>query len=165
MDIGATLRAARERQGKTLRDIADATKISVPMIQALEENNVARLPGGVFARAYVRSCAREVGLDPDPIVAEFVTLCPSASQEPPLAGDTESGVGAWARVRAFGSTPSQALTTLAHIVAVIGLSLVFSISLGLGLQGSPFSGNIGLGVTGVLVALYVYLGFVRGKSP
>ena len=36
---------------------------------------------------------------------------------------------------------------------------------GLGLQVSPLYGNIGLGVTGVLVALYVYLGFVRGKSP
>ena len=67
--------------------------------------------------------------------------------------------------REMTQTPRKALKTLAHIVVVIGLYLVFSISLGLGLQVSPLYGNIGLGVTGVLVALYVYLGFVRGKSP
>ena len=61
-------------------------------------------------------------------------------------------------------TPRKALKTLAHITVVIGLYLVFSISLGLGLQVSPLYGNIGIVVTGVLVALYVYLGFVRGKS-
>ena len=61
--------------------------------------------------------------------------------------------------------PRKALKTIGHIAILIGLYLVFSISLGLGLQVSPLYGNIGLGVTGVLVALYVYLGFVRGKSP
>ena len=62
-------------------------------------------------------------------------------------------------------TPRKALKTIGHIAILIGLYLVFSISLGLGLQVSPLYGNIGLGVTGVLVALYVYLGLVRGKSP
>ena len=60
-------------------------------------------------------------------------------------------------------TPRKALKTLAHIVVLIGLYLVFTVSLGLGLQVSPFYGNIGLGVTGILVALYVYIGFVRRK--
>ena len=59
--------------------------------------------------------------------------------------------------------PRKALKTITHIAVLIGLYLVFSISLGLGLQVSPFYGNIGLGVTGLLAALYVYLGFVRGK--
>ena len=60
-------------------------------------------------------------------------------------------------------TPRKVLKTLAHVVVLIGLYLVFTVSLGLGLQVNPLYGNIGLGVTGVLVALYVYLGFVRGK--
>ena len=65
----------------------------------------------------------------------------------------------------MAQAPRKAPKTLAHIVVVIGLYLVFSISLGLGLQVSPLYGNIGIGITGVLVALYVYLGFVRRKSP
>ena len=67
--------------------------------------------------------------------------------------------------REMTQTPRKALKTIGYIAILIGLYLVFSISLGLGLQVSPLYGNIGLGVTGVLVALYVYLGFIRGQSP
>ena len=68
-------------------------------------------------------------------------------------------------IREMTPTPRKALKTRAHMVVGIGLYLVFTISLGLGLQVNPLYGNIGIGITGVLVALYVYFGFVRGKSP
>ena len=50
---------------------------------------------------------------------------------------------------------------LAHAGAVIGLYLAFSFALFLGLQVDPLYGNIGLVAVGILVASYVYLGFVR----
>ncbi len=53
------------------------------------------------------------------------------------------------------------LKILAHAAAIIGLYLVFSFSLFLGLQVRPAYGNAGLVVTAVLAALYVYVGFVR----
>ena len=71
-DFGAKLRQARERRGVTLRDIAEHTKFSVPSLEALERNDPSRLPGGIFARAFVRSYATEVGLDPEATVREFV---------------------------------------------------------------------------------------------
>jgi transcriptional regulator with XRE-family HTH domain len=74
--LGGKLRAARERRGKTLRDIADATKISPAVLDALERNDVLKLPGGVFARAFVRSYAVEVGLDPEDAIREFVAQLP-----------------------------------------------------------------------------------------
>ncbi len=42
----------------TLRVIADATKISVRALEALERNDIARLPAGIFSRAFVRAYAR-----------------------------------------------------------------------------------------------------------
>ena len=71
-DFGAKLRKAREARGITLREIAASTKISVAALEALERNDVSKLPGGVFSRAFVRSYASEVGLDPDQIVDEFL---------------------------------------------------------------------------------------------
>ena len=62
-DFGSRLRAAREARGVSLRDIAAATKISVLVLEALERNDASRLPGGIFSRAFVRSYAKEVGLD------------------------------------------------------------------------------------------------------
>ena len=71
-DFGAKLRQAREGRGITLRDIAASTKISVSALEALERNDVSKLPGGVFSRAVVRSYAAEIGLDPDQVVHEFL---------------------------------------------------------------------------------------------
>ena len=71
-DFGGKLRLARERRGVSLRQIADSTKISVAALEALERNDISRLPAGIFSRAFVRSYAIEVGLDPDDTVREFV---------------------------------------------------------------------------------------------
>ena len=71
-EFGNKLRAARERRGLSLRQIANATKISMITLEALERNDIARLPGGIFSRAFVRSYALEVGLDPEETISEFM---------------------------------------------------------------------------------------------
>jgi cytoskeletal protein RodZ len=71
-DFGRTLREARERKGVTLRQIAGATKISAGVLEGLERNDISRLPGGIFGRAFVRSFASEVGLDPEVAIREFI---------------------------------------------------------------------------------------------
>ena len=77
--FGARLRDARERRGVSLRQIADATKISVAVLEALERNDISRLPGGIFGRAFVRSYAVEVGLDPEATIQDFITQFPNDS--------------------------------------------------------------------------------------
>jgi cytoskeleton protein RodZ len=78
-DFGSRLRDARERRGMSLRQIANATKISVTVLEALERNDISRLPGGIFGRAFVRSYAVEVGLDPERTIQEFITRFPHDS--------------------------------------------------------------------------------------
>jgi cytoskeleton protein RodZ len=70
-DIGSRLRVAREERGLTLRDVANVTKISTTALHAIEHNEFARLPGGVFRRAYVRAFAAEVGLNGDELAREY----------------------------------------------------------------------------------------------
>ena len=76
-DVGLRLRAAREAKQLSLRDIADTTKISIGALEALEENDVAWLPGGIYSRAFVRSYAAEVGLDPEQTMRDFMAQVPS----------------------------------------------------------------------------------------
>jgi cytoskeleton protein RodZ len=71
-DFGRRLREARERKGVSLREIANATKISVGILEALERNDISHLPGGIFGRGFVRSFAGEVGLDPEATIQEFI---------------------------------------------------------------------------------------------
>jgi cytoskeleton protein RodZ len=78
-DFGAKLREARERKGISVREIANATKISARALEALERNDISRLPGGIFSRSFVRAYAVQAGLDADETVNDFVRQFPHDS--------------------------------------------------------------------------------------
>lgn len=81
MSFGENLRRERELRGVSLHEIAEATKISVRFLQALEADRVDVLPGGIFPRAFLKQYARHLGLDPDKVVAEFQYLHTEAVPE------------------------------------------------------------------------------------
>lgn len=74
--FGPVLRAARERKGVTLIQLAAETKLSSELWEALEDGNLSRWPKRVFARSYVRDYAERVGMDADEVVNEFCRLFP-----------------------------------------------------------------------------------------
>ena len=78
-DFGSRMKRAREQRGVSLRQIAETTRISVSVLEALERNDISRLPGGIFSRAFVRSYAAEVGVDPEQTVREFLAQFPHDS--------------------------------------------------------------------------------------
>ena len=67
------MKQARLAKGVSLRQIEASTKISVGALEALEKDDYARLPGGIFARSFVRAYAIAVGLNPEDTVHEFLT--------------------------------------------------------------------------------------------
>ena len=69
--LGAYLRAERERRDLPLRTISESTKVSLPLLEGLESDDISRWPGGIFRRAFVRSYAEAVGLDPDEVFQRF----------------------------------------------------------------------------------------------
>jgi cytoskeletal protein RodZ len=72
-ELGPRLKQARLAKGVSLRQIEASTKISVGALEALEKDDFARLPGGIFARSFVRAYAGAVGLNPEDTVHEFLT--------------------------------------------------------------------------------------------
>src|SRR5512134_2232320 len=74
--LGARLRSQRERQQVALATIAEETKISVALLEGLERDDVSRWPGGLFRRAYVRTYAQKIGLDPARVLREFLVVHP-----------------------------------------------------------------------------------------
>jgi cytoskeleton protein RodZ len=72
MDFGTTLRTARERRGLSVQQLATTTRITIAVLNTLEHNDFDKVPGGIFARGFIRSYAREVGLDPEEMVAMFL---------------------------------------------------------------------------------------------
>lgn len=75
-DLGLALRTQREATGRSLRDVADVTKLGVRTLDALEKNQVDRLPPGIFRRSVVRAYAKEIGLDPEATLLAFLERHP-----------------------------------------------------------------------------------------
>jgi cytoskeletal protein RodZ len=73
------MKRLREQRGITLREIADTTKLSVRTLEALERNDISRLPGGIFSRGLVRAYAEQIGADPEATVEDFIARFPDAS--------------------------------------------------------------------------------------
>jgi transcriptional regulator with XRE-family HTH domain len=78
--FGSNLRRIRLQRGITLQDISEHTKISVEMLAALERNDFAQWPYGIYARAYIRQYAYAVGVDPDATVDEFCRWFPQGDR-------------------------------------------------------------------------------------
>lgn len=68
---GEILREERLKKGLSLREISEEIKISANFLDAIENNNLHYLPGGFFARNFVRAYARFLGLNEDEILRAF----------------------------------------------------------------------------------------------
>src|SRR5437870_2737375 len=122
--FGGTLREARERRGVSLRQIANATKISVGVLEALERNDISRLPGGIFSRAFVRSYAAEIGLDPEEVIREFIVQFPDDSV---TAGHPQTRpIEDYQSVDSDRRTASAFLKLIAISLPIAGIVLYFS---------------------------------------
>jgi len=70
--FGEILCRERRLRGISLRDVSDATKISIRHLEALEHNDFAVLPGGAFNKGFLRAYAVFVGLDPEEMVNHYL---------------------------------------------------------------------------------------------
>lgn len=74
--FGAHLRHERERREIPLESIASSTKIKLGLLEGLENDDVSHWPSGIFRRAFIRSYAKAIGLEPDAIAREFLQRHP-----------------------------------------------------------------------------------------
>ncbi|MCW1382298.1 DUF4115 domain-containing protein [Novosphingobium sp. KCTC 2891] len=119
--VGSRLRAAREAQGRSVKDLAHATRITARHIEAIENGDYAVLPGRPYALGFARSYARAVGLDDKEIVEavrrELEVRAPRP--EPRVIHQFEVGDPA--------KTPSRLVSWLALLLvgAIVVMGLVF----------------------------------------
>ncbi|NPV74237.1 MAG: helix-turn-helix domain-containing protein [Pelotomaculum sp.] len=85
MAIGNKLRQARENLSLTLEDIESATKIRRKYLEALENEQFGILPGRVYARCFLNTYARFLGLNTKEIIQKYDRIFP-----PETDGETET---------------------------------------------------------------------------
>lgn len=70
--VGAVLRRCREFSEITLEDTAEATKIGKNYLRALESDRYQDLPSPVYAKAFLRTYATFLGLDPEELIRALI---------------------------------------------------------------------------------------------
>lgn len=94
----------RERNGISLEQIADVTKISIGFLRAIESEDFEKLPGGLFSTSYIRQYAAAAGLDESDILAQHkektapVENVPIARKGP--GSETRGWFGRWLGIAA-----------------------------------------------------------------
>src|SRR5205809_4257237 len=78
--FGPNLRRIRVQRGISLERISEATKVSSDFWVGLERNDFSRWPSGIYARAYVRAYAFEIGVDPEATVNNFCRWFPQGDR-------------------------------------------------------------------------------------
>ena len=90
---GAELRMTREAHGLGIDDVAMQLKLAPRQVQALEDDDFAKLPGRTFVRGFVRNYARFLGLDPDDLVARLPDANVAPALERPALGSSGRPMG------------------------------------------------------------------------
>ncbi len=82
--VGAELRAARNRLGWALPDVAATLRIRLPYLQAIEDGRVADLPGNTSAVGFLRTYASALGLDAAEAARRFRAEAQEVNRKPEL---------------------------------------------------------------------------------
>lgn len=123
--FGEMLREERERRELPLDEVARETRISVRYLAALESADLRDLPGGVFNKGYVRSYARYLDLDPEPIVLAYLEEEQAQKEEGQVPSSPDVLAGLRESVAREGTTRGGTFRGLRIIIpAVLGLGLI-----------------------------------------
>jgi transcriptional regulator with XRE-family HTH domain len=158
--LGAWLRRERERRGITLSQISEQTKLSVTILEGLELDDLSRWPGGIFRRAYSRSYATAVGLDPDVVVRKVEEAHPVADADATEVPTATSGAQPIQRAQPMTYAGRPISPHMRALAVSLDLLVAGALGFGFAAAGSRLLWPV------LAIAAYHALGlFLAGRSP
>ncbi|MCC3769184.1 RodZ family helix-turn-helix domain-containing protein, partial [Streptomyces sp. UNOC14_S4] len=114
--IGQALKQARMSAGLTVEEVSSTTRVRVPIVHAIEQDDFSRCGGHVYARGHIRMLATTVGLDPAELLAQYAAEHGGRPAPTPAAPLFDSE-----RIRSSEPRrPNWTAAMVAAIVAVVG---------------------------------------------
>jgi hypothetical protein len=186
MDGHFTLHGARVKRNIGLDELNARTSLSPVVLRKIDEGRFDELPPGVYARAYVKSFAAEVGLDPDEALRSIEHLLPGAPDPLPVLRELQppgfserfsakcAAIVRGVKKRADMDTDAKpdevqvedtsmprigAAAIDALVLIVLNLAVVLLVALGTGIRPSSLLRH-GSGALGMLCAVPTVLYFI-----
>ncbi|MEU9998748.1 RodZ domain-containing protein [Streptomyces sp. NPDC050848] len=113
--IGRALQQGRIAAGLTVDEVSASTRVRIPIVHAIEEDDFSRCGGDVYARGHIRTLARAVGIDPAPLIEQYDAEHGGRPAPTPAAPLFEAE-----RIRPEPRRPNWTAAMVAAIVAVVG---------------------------------------------
>ncbi|MER5705970.1 MULTISPECIES: helix-turn-helix domain-containing protein [unclassified Streptomyces] len=113
--IGRALQQARIAAGLTVEEVSASTRVRIPIVHAIEEDDFSRCGGDVYARGHIRTLARAVGIDPADLIEQYDADHGGRPAPTPAAPLFEAE-----RIRPEPRRPNWTAAMVAAIVAVVG---------------------------------------------
>ena len=90
---GTKLREARESKGLSVKDVAEATRIKVQIIENLEDDDYSRIAAPIYGKGFIKLYSEHLGLDPAPLISSYVAATsegqmPRKPRKKPVAAAT-----------------------------------------------------------------------------
>ncbi|MEV6009444.1 RodZ domain-containing protein [Streptomyces sp. NPDC051976] len=111
--VGHALAQARIAAGLSIDEVSTSTRVRVPILQAIEQDDFSRCGGDVYARGHIRTLARAVGVDPEPLVEQYAAE--HVGETPKVA------VAPMYEAQKIRSEPRRANWTAAMIAAIVAV--------------------------------------------
>jgi transcriptional regulator with XRE-family HTH domain len=80
--IGDEIRAARENTGFTLEQVSRETRVHISHLRAIEEMTPGLLGAPVYAKGYIKSYARFLGMDEHTTLDRYLSECAAILKDP-----------------------------------------------------------------------------------
>lgn len=121
--IGPELAAARTRVGLTIDELAERTRIRPHVLESIEVDDFAPCGGDFYARGHLRTLARVLGQDPEPLLQKFDDRYATAPINARRVFEAELATGMTGSIRSTVGGPSWGLL----VGAVLSLVLVWGL--------------------------------------
>ncbi len=96
--LGHTLKSTREQKRISASDAARSTRIKVQHIEAIERDDFSQIAAPAYAKGFIKIYAEYLGLDPEPLIKEYLEKHAPKERPPLLEEEPEERPGrTWTR--------------------------------------------------------------------
>ena len=123
-ELGQSLKEQRESAGISLEEISTQMKLSVRLLQAIEEGDAAYMPHAVYTKRFIRSLGDIVGYDADEMKSQLERIFPDESIDEETKADPgrlDMETVEYEGVTGGGANSKNAFSMIAVLALVLAL--------------------------------------------
>ncbi|WP_106766003.1 helix-turn-helix domain-containing protein [Paenibacillus faecalis] len=118
-ELGQQLREARLQKGMSLDDVQEMTKIRKRYLEAIEAGDYKVLPGSFYVRAFIKTYAEAVGLNPDELLEGHKQDVPKPQPESTMEPVIQKRSARTSSERNFSWLPTALMWTFPILIIVV----------------------------------------------